>query len=100
MRKFFVLIFLYMISIALNSLHASYQRLNKNSKAYYYTQPPPYWQQKPARQWDRNAYKSYFYYDHEVYPQYTYVYPGHYSYYGYPYYYDNDNGRIYFYWGY
>lgn len=77
----------------------AYDRLGKNSKAYYYTQSKPYWE-RPTRQWDRNAYKSYFYYDHDIYPQYTYVYPGHYSYYGYPYYYNNDKGAIYFYWGY
>lgn len=91
--------FLLLSFLAFHPLDASYQRLNKNSKAYYYTQSQPYWS-NPTREWDRNAYKSYFYYDHEVYPYYTYVYPGHYSYYGYPYYYDNDNGRTYFYWGY
>jgi hypothetical protein len=96
--KFLLFLFLFASFLMINHLDA-YQRLNKNSKAYYYTQPQPYWAGSP-RQWDHNAYKSYFYYDHEVYPQYTYVYPGHYSYYGYPFYYDNDNGRLYFYWGY
>jgi hypothetical protein len=93
------LILILMSPLLLNHPLEAYQRLNKNTKAYHYTQPRPYWN-KPAKQWDRTAYKSYFYYDHEVYPQYTYVYPGHYFYYGYPYYYDNDNGRIYSYWGY
>lgn len=95
-----LLIFLFLVVSFLVVDHLdAYQRLNKNSKAYYYTQPHPYWN-KPTRQWDHNAYKSYFYYDHDVYPQYTYIYPGHYSYYGYPYYYDNDKGDLYFYWGY
>lgn len=96
-----ILIFLFLITsfIVIDPLQA-YQRLDKNSKAYYYTQPRPYWSGHSKQQWDRNAYKSYFYYGHNVYPQYTYVYPGHSSYYAYPNYYHNDNGAIYFYWGY
>lgn len=87
----FFIIFIFTFSILDHSLTA-YQKLGKNSRAYYYT--------KKKRQWDDNAYKSYFYYDHDVYPQYTYVYPGHYYYYGYPYYYHNDRGVLYSYWGY
>lgn len=99
MGKIGIFLFLCLSIFAIILPLSAYQRLNKNSRAYYYTQSKPYWE-RPTRQWDRNAYKSYYYYDHDVYPQYTYVYPGHYSYYGYPYYYDNDMGRIYFYWGY
>ena len=63
--------FLLLILLVTNlSLYGGYERLNKNSKAYYYTQSRPYWQ-GPTRAWDQNAYKSYFYYDHESYPQYT-----------------------------
>ncbi len=98
MKYIMTLFLLFCVLLNLHQLEA-YQRLNKNSKAYYYTQSNPYWA-NPTREWDRNAYKSYFYYDHDVYPQYTYVYPGHYFYYGYPYYYDNDTGRLYAYWGY
>jgi hypothetical protein len=97
--KFLIGIFFIFFFISIFHPLEAYQRLNKHNRAYYYTQPRPYWNQ-PTTQWDHNAYKSYFYYDHEVYPQYTYVYPGHYYYYGYPYYYNNDNGRIYSYWGY
>lgn len=86
------------LTLSIENVNA-YQKLGKNTKAYYYTQSRPYWE-RPNRQWDRRAYKSYFYYGHDVLPQYTYTYPGHYYYYGYPYYYDNDQGRIYSYWGY
>lgn len=94
-----ILLILIMLSFFVIQYSAdAYQRLNKNSKAYYYTQSHPYWEQ-PTRAWDQKAYKSYYYYDHDVFPQYTYTYPGHYYYYGYPYYYHNDDGRIYAYWG-
>lgn len=98
-KKFLGFLFLIIAFSIFNHAEASYERLNKNSKAYYYTQSKPYWEGQ-TRHWDQNAYRSFYYYDHDVYPQYTYTYPGHYSYYGYPYYYNNDNGRIYFYWGY
>ncbi len=95
MKGVFILFFFVMSFFWINPADA-YQRIGKNSKAYYYTYPKP----RPPNQWDRNGYKSYYYYDHNVYPQYTYTYPGHSYFYAYPNYYHNDKGDIYFFWGY
>lgn len=95
--SFWIILFLIISFGIINPLNAIIidipQKYHNHQKTY------PYWQ-RPTRHWDNTAYKSYVYYDHEAIPQYTYVYPGHYYYFGYPYYYNNDKGEIYQYWGY
>lgn len=96
--KSFIALFLIALFIFNSSLEAPiiYNPIeNPKNKHHRNT---PYWD-RTKKHWDQNVYKSYFYYDHEAMPQYTYVYPGHYYYLGYPYYYNHDKGETYGYWG-
>lgn len=84
--------FLFFLTLAftLGSLEA-YNGIDKKSRAYYYT--------KPKRAANKQPYKYYYHYDKEYYPAYSYTYPGHRHALYYPKYYNNDDGRVYSYWG-